>query len=222
MIISIICFNEIINMLHQGTFPLAVALLLCCNMCKNPLTMSWIAEIGFWRSVRPHQCWESWSVQSATDLYFRSFTDDSPENETNLDLNPSLNKIFFLINSEGGVVRKVVVPLHHQHAVGLEGIFFFRETFLILLCFLFVWLFWAARIQNQTQNTFLVREVATIWKLVTPAVHVDTSAWSHLTFARRFSFSQASSFNWLSSPIFPCCCSNLRKNLQLDLREIIQ
>ena len=135
MIISIICFNEIINTLHQGTFPLAVALLMCCNMCKNPLTMSWTAEIGFWRSVRPHQCWESWSVQSATDLYFRSFTDDSPENETNLDLNPRLNKPFLFINSEGGVVRKVVVSLHHKHAVGLEEIFFSGKHFLSFYVF---------------------------------------------------------------------------------------
>ena len=209
--ISNIRFNEIINTFHKGTFPLAVPLSVCCKMCKSPLTMSWTAEIGSWRSVRPHQCWESWSVQSATYIYFRSFTDDSPENETNLDLNPRLNKVFFLINSEGGVVRKVVVTLHHKQAVGLQEIFFQGKHFSSFLFFLFVWLFWAARIQNQTQNTFLVREVATIWKLVTPAIHADTSAWSHLTFARCFCSSQASSFIWLSSPIFPCCCTNLKK-----------
>ena len=125
-------------MLHQGTFPLAVVLLMCCNMCKNPLTMSWTAEIGFWRSVRPHQCWESWSVQSATDLYFRSFTDDSPENETNLDLNPRLNKPFLFINSEGGVVRKVVVPHDHQLAVSLGDCFlYFGCVYLVFgnMCF---------------------------------------------------------------------------------------
>ena len=98
--------------------------------------MPWTAEIGFWRSVQPHQCWESWSVQSATDLYFRSFTDDSPENEANLDLNPRLNKPFLFINSEGGVVRKVVVPLHHKHAVGLEEIFFSGKHFLSFCVFI--------------------------------------------------------------------------------------
>ena len=186
-----------LSLRHKGTFPLAVPL----SVCKNPLTMSWTAEIGSWRSVRPHQCWESWSVQSATYLYFRSFTDESPENETNLDLNPRLNKVFFLINSEGGVVRKVVVTLHHKHAVGLQEFFFFFRvnTFHPFIFSLFVWLFWAARIQNQTQNTFLVREVATIWKLVTPAIHADTSAWSHLTFAPFFvNLRLIASFGWVA------------------------
>ena len=133
--ISNIRFNEIINTFHKGTFPLAVPLSVYCKMCKSPLTMSWTAEIGSWRSVRPHQCWESWSVQSATYIYFRSFTDDSPENETNLDLNPRLNKVFFLINSEGGVVRKVVVTLHHKHAVGLQEFFFQGKHFSSFLFF---------------------------------------------------------------------------------------